>query len=44
MMKYEEPEIEIIRFGDEDVIKTSGTDLPIDEGAVGGISQAFNLF
>ena len=43
-LKYEEPKIEVIRFEDEDVITNNGTSLPIDEGAVGGISQAFNLF
>lgn len=44
-MKYEKPEIEIIYFEAEDVIKTSikpVNPLPIDEGA--SLSSMFNLF
>ena len=32
-MNYEEPEVEIIRFEDEDVITASDAGLPIDESA-----------
>lgn len=44
-MKYEKPEIEIIYFEAEDVIKTSikpVNPLPIDEGS--SLSSVFNLF
>ena len=39
---YDEPEFEVISFGEEDVIRTSG---PVtEEGAVGAIMQNFNLY
>lgn len=40
-MKYESPEIEVISFGDDDIIRTSGTELPIDESSTGNM---FNLY
>ena len=30
-MKYEELTMEVVRFDSEDIIRTSGTRLPIDE-------------
>ena len=43
-LKYEEPKVEVIRFDDEDVVRASGTELPIDESAFRGVSRSFNLF
>ena len=40
-MKYESPEIEVIRFGYDDIIRTSGTNLPIDESSAGSTSSLF---
>lgn len=42
-MKYESPEIEIIRFESEDVIRTS-IKLPPDESASPASGSMFNLF
>lgn len=30
MKKYEEPELEIIRFEEEDILTTSGEEVPLD--------------
>ena len=43
-LKYEEPKVEVIRFEDEDVVRASGTELPIDEATFRGVSRSFNLF
>ena len=45
-MKYEPPEIEVIRFGDDDIVRTSGngTELPIDEASAGAVRNISSLF